>query len=112
MSSGSSAGGFLYAILQSKLIQHYGLEGCLLIIGALALNVVACAGTMRPLTPSRSSFKQRAILEQEAEEQHLQDKKEDPSVKDTMELPARSQALFDCWTFVRMIKMKTGHFLQ
>ncbi|KAM9336983.1 monocarboxylate transporter 9-like [Symphorus nematophorus] len=70
MSTGTSAGGFLYATLQTELIELFGLEGCLLIVGALALNVVACAGPMRPLTPPKYYLKKRAtILEQAAEDQ-------------------------------------------
>uniref|UniRef100_A0A8C7IVG6 Monocarboxylate transporter 9 n=1 Tax=Oncorhynchus kisutch TaxID=8019 RepID=A0A8C7IVG6_ONCKI len=49
VTTGTSVGGFLYATAQNELIVLFGLEGCLLIIGALALNLMACAGFMRPL---------------------------------------------------------------
>uniref|UniRef100_A0A3Q1IL60 Major facilitator superfamily (MFS) profile domain-containing protein n=1 Tax=Anabas testudineus TaxID=64144 RepID=A0A3Q1IL60_ANATE len=62
VTTGTSVGGFLYSTLQSELIKLLGLDGCLLIVGVLALNVVACAGLMRPLTPSRFYLKQRAAV--------------------------------------------------
>ncbi|KAG8435566.1 hypothetical protein GDO86_013488 [Hymenochirus boettgeri] len=48
-STGSSIGAFIYAALQKELIRNYGLEGCLLITGALSLNILACGILMRPL---------------------------------------------------------------
>ncbi|XP_060225361.1 monocarboxylate transporter 9 isoform X1 [Meriones unguiculatus] len=49
ISTGSSVGLFIYAALQKVLIELYGLDGCLLIVGALALNILACGSLMRPL---------------------------------------------------------------
>lgn len=46
----------------------YGLDGCLLIIGALALNIMACAGFMRPLNLPGYYLKQKAALERNTEE--------------------------------------------
>ncbi|XP_073858223.1 monocarboxylate transporter 9 isoform X4 [Macaca fascicularis] len=34
------------------LVEFYGLDGCLLIVGALALNILACGSLMRPLQSS------------------------------------------------------------
>lgn len=52
ISTGSSVGLFIYAALQKMLIDLYGLDGCLLIVGALALNILACGSLMRPLQGS------------------------------------------------------------
>ncbi|XP_071605300.1 monocarboxylate transporter 9 isoform X2 [Heliangelus exortis] len=49
ISTGSSVGLFIYAALQRELIELYGLDGCLLIVGALSLNILACGSLMRPL---------------------------------------------------------------
>ena len=65
--SGTSVGGFVYATLQNELIELYGLNGCLLIIGALALNLMACAGPMRPLYLPGYLVRQRAVLKQQEE---------------------------------------------
>lgn len=61
-------GGFLYATAQNELIVLFGLEGCLLIIGALALNLMACAGFMRPLNMPGYYLKQKAALERTKEQ--------------------------------------------
>lgn len=63
VTTGTSVGGFIYATLQNELIELFGLEGCLLIIGALALNLMACAGPMRPLNLPGYYLKQRAALQ-------------------------------------------------
>ncbi|XP_051838582.1 monocarboxylate transporter 9 [Antechinus flavipes] len=55
ISTGSSVGLFIYAALQLELIELYGLDGCLLIVGALALNILPCGTLMRPLEFSKSS---------------------------------------------------------
>ncbi|XP_046711183.1 monocarboxylate transporter 9a isoform X2 [Silurus meridionalis] len=62
VTTGTSIGGFMYASMQNKLIGHYGLEGCLLIVGALALNLIACAGPMRPLNLPGYYIRQKAAL--------------------------------------------------
>uniref|UniRef100_A0A3Q3W6X2 Uncharacterized protein n=1 Tax=Mola mola TaxID=94237 RepID=A0A3Q3W6X2_MOLML len=74
--SGTSVGGVLYAPLQSELIQLFRLDGCLLVVGASALNVVACAGPMRPLNLPGYFLRQRAAILERAEEE------QEPSVKD------------------------------
>ncbi|XP_066477211.1 monocarboxylate transporter 9 isoform X2 [Tiliqua scincoides] len=55
ISTGSSVGLFIYAALQKELIELYGLNGCLLIVGALSLNILACGSLMRPLQSHHSS---------------------------------------------------------
>ncbi|XP_076834186.1 monocarboxylate transporter 9a [Brachyhypopomus gauderio] len=62
VTTGTSVGGFLYATLQNELIELFGLEGCLLIVGALSLNLMACAGPMRPLNFPSYYLKQKAVL--------------------------------------------------
>ncbi|XP_026865262.2 monocarboxylate transporter 9b isoform X2 [Electrophorus electricus] len=59
---GTSVGGFLYATGQNELIELFGLDGCLLLIGSFALNIVACGGLMRPLHLPAYYLKQRAAL--------------------------------------------------
>lgn len=66
---GTSVGSFIYATSQNELIVIYGLDGCLLIIGAVALNLMACAGFMRPLNMPGYYLKQKAALERSTEEQ-------------------------------------------
>ncbi|KAM3860016.1 monocarboxylate transporter 9-like [Diretmus argenteus] len=67
ITTGTSVGGFLFATAQIELIESFGVDGCLLIIGAVTLNIIACAGPMRPLTPPKYYLKQRAaILERAA----------------------------------------------
>ncbi|XP_060789374.1 monocarboxylate transporter 9a [Neoarius graeffei] len=62
VTTGISVGSFVYASMQNKLIEQYGLDGCLLIVGALALNLIACAGPMRPLNLPGYYIKQKAAL--------------------------------------------------
>ncbi|XP_046888777.1 monocarboxylate transporter 9b [Hypomesus transpacificus] len=73
VTTGTSVGGFLYATAQNELIELFGLEGCLLIIGALALNIIACAGPMRPLVLPAYYLRQRAAALEQVEG-HLYDK--------------------------------------
>ncbi|MBN3323158.1 MOT9 protein, partial [Atractosteus spatula] len=68
VTTGTSVGGFLYATAQNELIELYGLEGCLLMVGALSLNLMACAGPMRPLRPPGYFLKQKAALERTEEQ--------------------------------------------
>uniref|UniRef100_A0A4W6FST6 Major facilitator superfamily (MFS) profile domain-containing protein n=1 Tax=Lates calcarifer TaxID=8187 RepID=A0A4W6FST6_LATCA len=118
INTGTSVGGFLYAMLQSELIELLGLDGCLLVIGALALNVVACAGPMRPLTPPRYYLKQRAaVLEQQRlQEEELSNQKplaKDPVIAmETKEPLVRRRRLFSCSAFVKMIKIKMRQCLS
>ncbi|XP_070783200.1 monocarboxylate transporter 9-like [Enoplosus armatus] len=128
VTTGTSVGGVLYSTLQNELIEHFGLDGCLLVVGALALNVVACAGPMRPLTPPKYYLKQRAaILQRAAEELRLREEEEaedepsnqKPAAKDaaiTMEtkepLVRRRRSLFSCSAFVKMVKIKMKYYSQ
>lgn len=66
---GTSFGTFIYATSQNELIVIYGLDGCLLIIGAVSLNLMACAGFMRPLNMPGYYLKQKAALERSTEQQ-------------------------------------------
>lgn len=66
---GTSVGTFVYATAQNELIVLYGLDGCLLIIGAASLNLMACAGFMRPLNMPGYYLKQKAALEHDTEVQ-------------------------------------------
>ncbi|XP_048843080.1 monocarboxylate transporter 9b [Brienomyrus brachyistius] len=68
VTTGTNVGGFLYATAQVELMELYGLEWCLLIVGALALHLIACAGPMRPLHVPGYFLKQKAAL-QRAQEQ-------------------------------------------
>ncbi|KAI4555560.1 hypothetical protein MJG53_019250 [Ovis ammon polii x Ovis aries] len=63
ISTGSSVGLFIYAALQRLLIEFYGLDGCLLIVGALALNILACGSLMRPLQSSDLPLPEKTALE-------------------------------------------------
>ncbi|XP_019715972.1 monocarboxylate transporter 9 [Hippocampus comes] len=72
VTTGTSVGAFIYATAQNELIVLYGLDGCLLIIGALALNLMACAGFMRPLDMPGYYLKRRAALERNTERQLLE----------------------------------------
>uniref|UniRef100_A0A3B4XJ37 Monocarboxylate transporter 9-like n=1 Tax=Seriola lalandi dorsalis TaxID=1841481 RepID=A0A3B4XJ37_SERLL len=118
VSSGTSVGGFLYATLQSELIELLGLDGCLLVIGALALNVVACAGPMRPLTPPRYYLKQRAAilerqLQEEAELSNQKHSDKDQGITtETKEPPVRRRSLFSCSSFIKTVKIKTRGYTQ
>lgn len=108
-------GGVLYAALQSELIELFGLDGCLLIVGALALNVVACAGPMRPLTPPKYYLKHRAAILARADEEQLQEEfsaKDPTTAMESKEPPVRRRSLFSRSAFVKMKKTKMGHYLQ
>nr|XP_044993657.1 monocarboxylate transporter 9 isoform X2 [Jaculus jaculus] len=63
ISTGSSVGLFIYAALQRVLIEFYGLDGCLLIVGALALNILACGSLMRPLQVSNCTLPEKTAPE-------------------------------------------------
>ncbi|KAM4637084.1 monocarboxylate transporter 9 isoform 1-T2 [Discoglossus pictus] len=63
ISTGSSVGTFIYAGLQKELISLYGLDGCLLIVGALSLNILACGILMRPLLKPSSPTLEKPCLE-------------------------------------------------
>ncbi|TRY58145.1 hypothetical protein DNTS_014189 [Danionella cerebrum] len=72
VTTGTSIGGFLYAAAQNEFIALFGLDGCLLLIGCFALNIIACAGLMRPLHPPAYYLKQRAALAERADENVLE----------------------------------------
>ncbi|XP_059387804.1 monocarboxylate transporter 9b [Carassius carassius] len=71
ITTGTSIGGFLYATVQNEFIALFGLDGCLLLIGCFALNIIACAGLMRPLHLPAYYLKQRAALAEKTEEKVL-----------------------------------------
>ncbi|CAL8302703.1 unnamed protein product [Lota lota] len=122
VTTGSSMGGFLYATLQTKLIELLGVSGCLLIVGAVSLNIIACAGPMRPLTPPKYYLKQRAALLEKAEAAEKQSEKPGPDeapanqklllTKDAVLLtvatkePFQRRSTCDCSALVRQIKSK------
>lgn len=66
--SGASIGGFLYATAQNEFIELFGLDGCLLLTGSFALNIIACGGLMRPLHLPAYYLKQGAALVEKTEE--------------------------------------------
>uniref|UniRef100_A0A667YNJ9 Major facilitator superfamily (MFS) profile domain-containing protein n=1 Tax=Myripristis murdjan TaxID=586833 RepID=A0A667YNJ9_9TELE len=116
--TGSSVGGFVYATLQTVLVDWYGLEGCLLVIGALALNIVACAGPMRPLAPPKYYLKQRAAMLEQRRDPSKESKEKEP-IKPANEKPpshelqiavetreplAGRSGVFGCSALIRLIK--------
>ncbi|XP_051523575.1 monocarboxylate transporter 9b [Myxocyprinus asiaticus] len=72
VTTGTSIGGFLYATAQNEFIALFGLDGCLLLIGCFALNIIPCAGLMRPLHLPAYYLKQRAALAEKAEDKVLE----------------------------------------
>ncbi|XP_040341015.1 monocarboxylate transporter 9 isoform X2 [Herpailurus yagouaroundi] len=76
ISTGSSVGLFIYAALQRLLIEFYGLDGCLLIVGALALNILACGSLMRPLQPSDCPLPEKTALESAPDRYSIYSEKE------------------------------------
>ncbi|XP_022273147.1 monocarboxylate transporter 9 isoform X2 [Canis lupus baileyi] len=73
---GSSVGLFIYAALQRLLIEFYGLDGCLLIVGALALNILACGSLMRPLESSNCPLPEKTALESIPDQYSIYSEKE------------------------------------
>nr|XP_023402743.1 monocarboxylate transporter 9 isoform X2 [Loxodonta africana] len=73
---GSSVGLFIYAALQRLLIEIYGLDGCLLIVGALALNILACGSLMRPLQSSDCPLPDKTAVENIPERYFIYNEKE------------------------------------
>ncbi|XP_029423387.1 monocarboxylate transporter 9 isoform X2 [Nannospalax galili] len=76
ISTGSSVGLFVYAALQRMLIEHYGLDGCLLIVGALSLNILACGSLMRPLKISDCPLSEKTALENVPDRYSMYNEKE------------------------------------
>lgn len=122
---GTSVGGFLYATAQNELIELFGLEGCLLLIGSFALNIIACGGLMRPLHLPVYYLKQRAALVEKVEEklrERLPDR--DSSIKknlpvtdllitiDTKETLAYEKNLLSCSALVKVLKKKQKAYLE
>ncbi|KAL0964708.1 hypothetical protein UPYG_G00327870 [Umbra pygmaea] len=131
VTTGTSVGGFLYATAQVELIQLYGLEGCLLIIGALALNIVACAGPMRALQLPVYYLRQRAAALQRTQEQLYvrsmtngepgepsRTNKKNLHINDllitieTKDRRANESGLLRCPTLVKMVKAKQRDYSQ
>lgn len=125
MFPGTSIGGFFYATAQNEFIALFGLDGCLLLIGCFALNIIACAGLMRPLHLPAYYLKQRAALVEKAEEKVLEKSPvvEDPIKKnqsvvnvlmtgETKEPPPYEKSLLSCVALVRLIKKKQKEYLE
>jgi MCP family monocarboxylic acid transporter-like MFS transporter 9 len=58
------------------LIEFYGLDGCLLIVGALALNILACGSLMRPLQTSDCPFPEKTAPENVPDRYSMYNEKE------------------------------------
>ncbi|ESO98953.1 hypothetical protein LOTGIDRAFT_231274 [Lottia gigantea] len=61
-SSGISVGSVAFPILMRYLLDEYGLQGTLLIVGAIQLNIVTMACLMRPLESFKRSKIKRDVL--------------------------------------------------
>ncbi|KPP63861.1 Monocarboxylate transporter 9-like [Scleropages formosus] len=127
---GTSVGGFLYAAIQVELIEGFGLDRRLLVVGALSLNIIACAGLMRPLRLPRYLHKQKAALRRTKEmlpaglektpvaadlspPTHFIEKSTVPTPSDGVDIPldveetcARETKLFNKFSPKRVIKVK------
>uniref|UniRef100_A0A8C2D3N4 Solute carrier family 16 member 9b n=1 Tax=Cyprinus carpio TaxID=7962 RepID=A0A8C2D3N4_CYPCA len=120
ITTGTSIGGFLYATVQNEFIALFGLDGCLLLIGCFALNIIACAGLMRPLHLPAYYLKQRAALAEKTEEKVLEKAPvvEDPIKKNqsvnvliTGETKERKSLVSDV-TLVRLVKKKQKEYSE
>ncbi|KTF83822.1 hypothetical protein cypCar_00034316 [Cyprinus carpio] len=120
ITTGTSIGGFLYATVQNEFIALFGLDGCLLLIGCFALNIIACAGLMRPLHLPAYYLKQRAALAEKTEEKVLEKAPvvEDPIKKNqsvnvliTGETKER-KSLVSYVTLVRLVKKKQKEYSE
>lgn len=67
---------FIYAALQRELIELYGVDGCLLLVGALSLNILACGSLMRPLQPGSASGPRQPRLEKIPDQYLIYNEKE------------------------------------
>lgn len=76
VSTGSSVGLFIYAALQRELIELYGVDGCLLIVGALSLNILPCGSLMRPLKLSALPLPEKSGVEKVSDQYLIFQKKE------------------------------------
>ncbi|XP_013907488.1 PREDICTED: monocarboxylate transporter 9 [Thamnophis sirtalis] len=88
ISTGSSVGLFIYAALQKELIELYGLDGCLLITGALSLNILACGSLMRPLPVSV----QKPDLEKVPDQYLIYNRREKPTHEEHITIPEKAQS--------------------
>ncbi|XP_052426973.1 monocarboxylate transporter 9 [Carassius gibelio] len=120
ITTGTSIGGFLYATVQNEFIALFGLDGCLLLIGCFALNIIACAGLMRPLHLPAYYLKQRAALAEKTEEKVLEKSPvvEDPIKKNqsvniliTGETKER-KSLVSYAALVRLVKKKQKKYSE
>lgn len=84
---GSSIGLFIYAALQKELIELYGLDGCLLITGALSLNILACGSLMRPLPVA-----QKPDPEKVPDQYLIYNRKEKPPHEEHITIPEKAQS--------------------
>lgn len=91
---GSSVGLFIYAALQRLLIEFYGLDGCLLIVGALALNILACGSLMRPLQSPNCPFPEKIAPENVLERYSIYNEKE-KSLEENMNILDKSYSSED-----------------
>lgn len=123
--SGTSIGGFLYATAQNEFIELFGLDGCLLLIGSFALNIIACGGLMRPLHLPAYYLKQRAALVEKSEEKCSEKplalehsiKKDLPVTEllitvETKDALASEKELLICSTLVRLLKKKQKAYIE
>uniref|UniRef100_A0A8D0GDD2 Monocarboxylate transporter 9 n=1 Tax=Sphenodon punctatus TaxID=8508 RepID=A0A8D0GDD2_SPHPU len=95
ISTGSSVGLFIYAALQRELIELYGLDGCLLIVGALSLNILACGSLMRPLASSISSLAEKPCREK-ISDQYLIYQEKEKNVKENRSILEKSYSEEKC----------------
>nr|XP_008114608.1 PREDICTED: monocarboxylate transporter 9 [Anolis carolinensis] len=86
ISTGSSLGLFIYAALQKELIELYGLDGCLLLVGALSLNILACGSLMRPLQSSGSTLPGQPSSEKIPDQYLLYNEKEKNVYEDNIKI--------------------------
>ncbi|XP_060097074.1 monocarboxylate transporter 9 [Heteronotia binoei] len=92
ISTGSSVGLFIYAALQRKLIELYGLDGCLLIVGALSLNILACGCLMRPLRLDGSSLPEKSCLEKIPDQYLIYNEKEKTLYEENVNILEKASA--------------------
>lgn len=110
--------------MQNELIALFGLDGCLLLIGCFALNIIACAGLMRPLHLPAYYLKQRAALAEKAEGKVLEKApvvedpiKKNPSVNVLItgekKEPTPYEKSFVCYAaLVRLVKKKQKEYSE
>nr|XP_020657911.1 monocarboxylate transporter 9 isoform X1 [Pogona vitticeps]XP_020657912.1 monocarboxylate transporter 9 isoform X1 [Pogona vitticeps]XP_020657913.1 monocarboxylate transporter 9 isoform X1 [Pogona vitticeps]XP_020657914.1 monocarboxylate transporter 9 isoform X1 [Pogona vitticeps]XP_020657915.1 monocarboxylate transporter 9 isoform X1 [Pogona vitticeps]XP_020657917.1 monocarboxylate transporter 9 isoform X1 [Pogona vitticeps] len=91
ISTGSSIGLFIYAALQKELIELYGLDGCLLIVGALSLNILACGSLMRPLKSESATLPDMPCLEKIPEQYLIYNEKEKNVYEESINILEKSR---------------------